>query len=292
MSPVPVLSDAAEAFVVFAAELNFTRAARHLYITQPALHEKIKKLAGEVGTPLYENRRGTLVLTREGRLLAEFVGDLQRQRDDFAPQLHLERTEPIVVAAGEGAFLYLLGPVLREALKRPGPGLRLTLADAPSSLALVLDGRADIGVGVFAQLPTTLVVGDVAAVRQALACPAGHRLYDRRSVALADLAEESLIVPPVGHAHRDRLESALEAQGIALQAPVQAEGWEMIMQFVAIGAGCAVVHDYVTPRAGVRLVPVRDLPEVQYQAIARQASQEDAEVATLLTAIQRLGQLS
>jgi DNA-binding transcriptional LysR family regulator len=41
-------------FIAFAEELNFTRAAARLHISQPAFHVQIRKLAEALGVTLYE----------------------------------------------------------------------------------------------------------------------------------------------------------------------------------------------------------------------------------------------
>ena len=46
------------AFAAFARHRNFTRAAADLHVSQPALHARIRKLEGRLGTPLYLKQGG------------------------------------------------------------------------------------------------------------------------------------------------------------------------------------------------------------------------------------------
>ena len=55
-------------FVVAAEELNFTRAAKKLYISQQSLSNYIAKLESEVGIELF-NRKNALTLTAAGESL-------------------------------------------------------------------------------------------------------------------------------------------------------------------------------------------------------------------------------
>ncbi|MFZ5890453.1 MAG: LysR family transcriptional regulator [Myxococcota bacterium] len=65
------------AFTEFAEHLNFTRAAKQLHISQPALHVQIRKLSEEVGRPLYRRTGRSLSLTPEGKRLAVFGREVQ-----------------------------------------------------------------------------------------------------------------------------------------------------------------------------------------------------------------------
>src|SRR5262245_28103155 len=127
-----IQTDALAAFAVFADHLNFTHAAAALHISQPALHVKVNKLAAEVGRPLYERRGRTLTLTPEGEAVARFARDLDTRMSTFLTEVRgAAEARPLTLAAGEGAYLYLLGDVIRT-FHRP---LKLINRDSTRMLA-------------------------------------------------------------------------------------------------------------------------------------------------------------
>src|SRR5689334_4049098 len=144
-----VSPDALAAFAVFAEHLNFTRAAERLRISQPALHVKIGKLARELGRPLYHRVGRRLVLTPDGEAVARFA----RAHDERLAQFLTEFAgaaprRPVVLAAGQGAYLYLLGDTIRAVLAEEPTRLRLLTCDHRQMLAAVRTGQAQLGVSV------------------------------------------------------------------------------------------------------------------------------------------------
>src|SRR5688572_1605203 len=102
--------DALRSFAVFAERLNFTRAAEDLHISQPSLHVKIRKLADSLRVPLYRRQGRRLELTEQGKRVAAFGTDMKGRSDAFLRELAAGAVDaPVVLAAGEGAYLYLLG---------------------------------------------------------------------------------------------------------------------------------------------------------------------------------------
>lgn len=61
------------AFRLLATELNFTRAAARLNITQPALSVRIRRLEQALGARLLDRNTRVVRLTTSGRLLSEWA---------------------------------------------------------------------------------------------------------------------------------------------------------------------------------------------------------------------------
>ncbi|QKG26241.1 LysR family transcriptional regulator [Actinomadura verrucosospora] len=272
-------TDALASFAAFADRLNFTRAAEDLHISQPALHVKIRKLAETVGRPLYTRHGRRIALTPAGEAVARLARELDARVTAFLADLDGTAASRLpVLAAGEGAYLYLLGDAVRH-------GVRLINGDRARTLTAVRTGRADLGVAVLDVLPADLATVPLDAYPQALAVPADHPLAARTTLALADLAGASLVVPPPAGPHRIALERALRAAAVPWTAAVEAEGWPLLLHFVSLRAGLAVVNGCVVPPPGVVLREITDLPAVPYYAVHLPGRDTDPLVAGLLTRI-------
>jgi len=278
-----VSADALASFVVFADHLNFTRAAAELHISQPALHVKIRKLAQALGRPLYHRSGRRLVLTADGEAVARFARAHDERLVHFLAEFAgAAPRRPVVLAAGQGAYLYLLGDTIRAVLAEEPTRLRLINCDHRQMLAAVRTGQAHLGVSVLDVLPDDLTAVELATFPQVLLVPEGHRLARRRSVKLADLAGASLVIPPQRRPHRVLLERALGAAGVDWTVAVEAEGWPLITHFVALGVGLAIVNGCVPAPSGLVARPVTDLPPVTYHLVHQPAALTDPRVAGLL----------
>jgi DNA-binding transcriptional LysR family regulator len=73
-----------EYFVVVAEELNFTRAAERLNMTQPPLSRQIRLLEHQVGTPLLERTNRVVRFTAAGKAFFPEAARILRLADEAA----------------------------------------------------------------------------------------------------------------------------------------------------------------------------------------------------------------
>jgi DNA-binding transcriptional LysR family regulator len=289
-SAAPILDgDLLRAFVAFADTLNFTQAARRVGLSQPALFERVRRLADDLGAPLYEREGKTLRLTDRGLRVAAHARDTLARADAFVRELRDEPLrESVTLAAGEGAFLYLLGPALAR-FAADGTSLRLLTLGAPSACEAVRAGDAHLAVGVLDLVPSGLVAREIVRTPLCVAMSRRHRLARRRTLRLADLANERLVLPPEGRSHRDFVGRAIARLGHEVAPPIEADGWPLMLQFAALGLGVAVVNGICAPPRGVVLRPVPELGTVCYRLVVRRGAELPPAAERLATRILELG---
>ena len=275
-----------EAFAIFATHRNFTHAADELHVSQPALHARIRKLEQTLGRQLYERQGRTLLLTETGEHLAAFANDTRSRAAAFLEGLDALPPRPLVLAAGSGAYLYVIGDVLRRYLDRK-LGLRLMTTDSDATVAAVRDGTADVGVTALTIPPDDLECELLTQYSQVLAVRPDHRLAGRRTVRLKDLQGEALVVPPQTRPHRRQLERSLLDAGVDWSVAVEAEGWVLLVHFVRMGIAPAVVNGFVRTPATVRTIPIKDLPPIRYYLVTRRNRPADNRLDTLRTLLTR-----
>jgi DNA-binding transcriptional LysR family regulator len=175
---------------------------------------------------------------------------------------------PVVLASGQGAFLYLLGPAIRRFPKDKWP-LRLVSMSGPEAIEAVREAKAHLCVAGTETPPADLAATPLRSVGQQVVVPGSHRFAKRRSLRAADLAGEPIVVAPAGSPHRTMLQQLMRASGGDLNVAVEATGWELMLHFARYGVGLAVVNDFCPVPRGMVGIPLDGAPEVTYYLIVR-----------------------
>lgn len=257
-----------ESFLAVAQELNITRAAGRLHLTQQAVSTHIQQLERSLQVVLLVRTSRGVLLTRAGEELAAggrtVLGDLvaliERVRAAADEQAGTLRLACCPYATN------LFAVEVADAMEAAVPGLQVALTSVPSpkqELELLTDGRADAA---FMWLPLGDVGLNHAVIRtdaRAVVMSADHRLADRHTVTLADLAAEPVLRPDVltsPEAERYWLVDPRPDGTPPVRGPVQASMGDCLLE-VARGHGVWLAPEPLSgsaPAGNVRWVPIAD----------------------------------
>lgn len=232
---------------LFAAVVDhggFTRAARALRLSQPAISKSLNELERQLHVTLLDRSGRTIALTEAGRILYARAGELfgvERVAERELRELRGLERGVLRVGASTTIATYLLPAYLgRFHLRHPGVRIRATSANTRSVVRALLEFRVDVAlvegpvshprVEVIPWLEDELVV---------IAHP-DHPLMGRR-VDAAVLAEQQFLVREPGSGTREVSERALALHGVHLRNTMRVGGTEAIKQAVAAGLGLGIV---------------------------------------------------
>lgn len=103
------------AFAMLADEGSYTRVARRLAYSEPAVHLQVRNLERAVGFPLVRREGQRMVLTTEGRSLLPLVRDILDRNLALERAAHsLHPSSQLVIGAGRHTGVFLLMPLLPE----------------------------------------------------------------------------------------------------------------------------------------------------------------------------------
>lgn len=254
--------DALMAFATFAKHCNFTHAARELYITQPALHAKVKRLTESVEVALYERRGRQLVLTSAGEVLVEHAHHVASLTQETLMRLkHPDVHGPLGISAGASTMMHLLTPAMREAKNGPYP-LKFKLSKY--AVDDVLKGRAHLSVTVHTpEEQKRLTITPLCDVRAMVVVPNDHPLATRAQVSAYDLQDAELIVAPSG-GYRDAITEYFARHDVSWQVAMEAGEWDLMIKLVSFGAGLTITQDFIGLPEDVVGIPLQGFNTGQY----------------------------
>ncbi|MCW8101296.1 LysR family transcriptional regulator [Streptomyces tauricus] len=236
---------------------SVTAAATRLGYTPSAVSQQIAVLEKEARTPLLERVGRGVRPTEAGLLLtgyADVIGRQVAEAETALADLRAGRTGRLAVRYFATAGAALVAPaVARVRAEHPGVQIELKLIDPEDPLPDVREGRADLALVVRPEGNGTQAAGadGVRLVRllddpYLAVLPKGHPLAGRRTVALADLAEEPWVGSERPGPCLDAQLSACEAAGFRPRFVVESEDYVTAQGFVAAGLGVSLV-----PRLGL-----------------------------------------
>ncbi|AJY38499.1 MULTISPECIES: LysR family transcriptional regulator [Burkholderia] len=253
-------------FIAVAEEMNITRAAQRLHMTQPPLSRQLQLIEDEIGLPLFERGARPLKLTDAGRVLYAQARRVLEQADELAPLTRrlAQAAERIVIGFVPSTLYGALPDVIR-AFREAAPAVELSLIEmfTLEQLGALKGGRIDIGFGRLRFDDEQLVREVLVEERLIAALPHGHPLAAPGApISLADIAGQTLIVYPSTPrpSFADQQLSALRDGGLAPAAVHEVRELQTALGLVAAQVGVSLVPESVE---GVRVkgVVYRRLPE-------------------------------
>ena len=200
-----------EYFLVVVKHLNISKAAKELFISQPALSKQISQLEAELGVSLFDRTKHSLKLTYAGEVLLSETNELFNKQAEL-----LER----VRAAGNvsendlhlchmpGALNYHVADVLAQFQRRyPEIDLKLTGSLPSQIFSNLLNGKIDAGIilATTTTCPEPLKMQTLHEAQLSLAVPKGHKYAEYIQISFHDISDETLLYlseqeAPVQHA--------------------------------------------------------------------------------------------
>ena len=129
-------------------ERSFSKAARNLYISQPALSVTIKRIESRIGVPIFDRSTNPIGLTECGQKYIEVVKQMMDLQDSFQNYLNnLEELKSGVINIG-GSNLFtscILPPIITEFTRRyPAVDINVVEANTPLLDQKLMDGSLDL----------------------------------------------------------------------------------------------------------------------------------------------------
>lgn len=258
-------------FVAVAEELHFGRAARRLFISQPALSFDIRKFEEQLGVQLLERTNKAVSLTNAGYVLLEEARRLLEQADEVR-RIAARSAHGLAGRLRIGFVNSMLYRGLPEAVRRfeaDHPAVEVVLREMNTieQVHALQRLQIDLGFAHWGRFPAE-VHSEVLFSEPFLCClPVGHAFARKRRIELGTLAREPFILFPRSvspHYHDQIIATCVEA-GFSPQIRHEARLWQTVVTMVEFGMGIALVPAALG-YAGSERVVFRPLAHNRYES--------------------------
>jgi LysR family transcriptional regulator, low CO2-responsive transcriptional regulator len=234
-------------FQIVAEQLNYTRAARVLHLSQPAVSMQVKQLEDSVGLPLFEHTGKKIQLTEAGReiyLYARTIFQTFGEMEEVIAAMKGLGTGRLNIAVASTVNYF--APRLLAAFSRryPGIDLHLDVTNRQRLMGLLKANEIDI---VLMGLPPEDIELEYEPFMEnplVVIAPPGHPLEGASNIPVQRLAQEVFIMREEGSGTRLAMERFFAEQDIAFSAGMQMTRNEAIKQAVRAGMGLGLVSTH------------------------------------------------
>lgn len=231
---------------------NISKAAKELYISQPAISKSIQKLEDSVGVRLFDRSSRGVTLTSEGELLYSHVksafetlslGEEKLRRSIALGVGHLS------IGVSSTLCKYILLPYLKNFIKKyPHINISISCHSTNQTLALLEDGKLDVGL---IGKPENSKNIDFYCLREIedifVATDDYLHILKLRGIEPDQILQNStLMLLDKENMTRQYIDDYFQSNHIAIQDTIEVSNMDLLIEMskISLGVGC-VIRDFV-----------------------------------------------
>mgnify|MGYP003482391712 CR=1 FL=1 len=205
-------------FVEVARHLSFTKAARELFISQPAITKHIQELENIYKVQLFNRIGGKISLTPQGEIFLKHANEILAQYKLLANEMELVTEQfsgELKIGASTTIAQYLIAPLLADFIVRfPQVKVSLFTGNSEQIEDALENKKIDIGLVEGSRRSNHLKYSPLAKDELVLVTSSQNPIGE--SVAVTDIATLPLVLREVGSGTLEVIEKALLENGIKL----------------------------------------------------------------------------
>ena len=268
--------------------LSITKAAKELFLTQPAVSMQIKQLESSISSPLIKQTGKKIYLTEAGKLVLNFSEEINTEINKTVSKIEsLKEIDGGLLKVSVGITVnYAAAPILAKFCQQYSrirvnydvtnrATLIKQLEKNETDLALMgsLPEDADINAEPFLENPLVVIASP------------NHPLAKEKNIPLSKLKDDTLLMREVGSGTRLAIEHFfMKKKNFKLISIIEMNSIEAIKQSVETGLGLGIVslHTIALEKAAGRLVvlDVKNFPIIQQWFIVMRKGKRLSAAAT------------
>ncbi|MCM1313129.1 MAG: LysR substrate-binding domain-containing protein [Bacteroides sp.] len=256
-------------FVKTAETLNFSEAAKVLFITQSTLSQQIRQLENELGIPLFQRNSHVVALTEAGEELLPHALKTLRAADSCFDRMRDLRT--LLTGTLNIGVTFTFSPILTETLllfMKKYPEVKLNIYYKTMEELMEMLGKREVDF-VLAFKPTRkyeeieshiLFDNHLSAI-----VSDRHPLASRKSVSLAELKQYHLALPSKGLQARNTFDTILSRTDHQFKVRIELNEVNILLKLIRESNLVTILSEAtIHNEDGVRAVPL-DVPDYEME---------------------------
>jgi DNA-binding transcriptional LysR family regulator len=233
-----------EAFVEVARARSVSRAAESLFVTQPALTARIKRLEAELGAPLFVRTPRGMRLTEAGEAYLPYA---VRALDTLADGRRLVNAFEgggagrLALGAAPALSTYVLPSILKRfAVSHPRVRVSVRTGHSEEILELVVGEQVELGL-VRALRHPDIESAPLYEDRLVLVADPHHHLAERGRIRLEEIAREQLVLFDRTSSYTELTNALFRGAGIRPEGVMELDNIDAAKKMVQEGFGVALL---------------------------------------------------
>ncbi len=242
---------------------GFSRAAKALHLTQPAISDQIRKLEEQYDVLLFNRHKKQVSVTSQGAALLEITNRMfenERQAQELLSESHVLSAGNLRIIAD---YAHHVNPILGQ-FRAQYPGIKITMHAGNTAEVIAALHAYEADIGVLGETPKNSDINILHLGSSPIIAFAAKEFttHNRAALSFAELAKMPLIFREHGSKTRQKLEVAARKSGVSLKPVMEVEGREALREIVASKAGIGFVsaaeygHDDRFVRIAINAAPI------------------------------------
>lgn len=262
--------DAYRIFGEVAKHQSFSRAAKALYMTQPAVSQSIMNLERELDIRLFTRTSKGATLTTDGQLLYEYVSSAINLIEAGEKKLSESRDllfGEMKIGVGDTISRYYLLPYLGK-FKSNSPNIKLKIINRTTIelCRMIKSGEIDIAVCNLPIKDSALGVQECMTIHDIFVCGEKYKQFSQEPRTFEEINQHTLIFLERKSNSRQLVEKFLATKGIKIEPEIELGSHELLLEFAKYNFGISCVieefsQDYLNKGLLYKIPMVEPIPE-------------------------------
>ncbi|MEG2288325.1 MAG: LysR family transcriptional regulator [Clostridium sp.] len=224
---------------------SFSKAAKALYMTQPAVSQSIMQLERELDIRLFTRTSKGVVLTNEGKLLFEYASsaiNLINVGEEKLLETKNLMTGNLKIGVGDTISRYFLLPYL-EKFHNEYPNIKFKIINGTTLelCSIVKSGEVDIAICNFPIEDSALELRECIDIHDIFVCGEKYKSVCSNKLSFNEIAKLPLILLEPISISRQYVEKYILSKGVKITPEIELGSYDLLLEFTKINLGIACV---------------------------------------------------